>query len=185
MDKKPGKETPAWIVCVDLLNKAKRELVTQAMETLDGEIAAKRMDIKGSLINVPDQPSEDEMKLFVLGQVLENAESMRERYGEYIRGIHMKGANATAQEVEGADRARLLLMAVDKMEILINYSRRLDSWINDASMKVSLRDPSDVLLETCTDAHRKELLEFIKSNRTMLKEGTFTEKERRIMERAA
>ena len=128
---------PAWMVCVDILNKAKRELVTQAVETLEKEVEAKRIDIKGSMLTVPDQSSDDEMKLFVIGQVLRNAEQMRERYGSYIKDVHTKGANATSQEIESAERARLFLMAVEKIEILVQYSRQLDTWINDASMEVT------------------------------------------------
>ena len=175
---------PAWMVCVDILNKAKRELVTEAIETLDREVEAKRIDIKGNMVTAPDQSSEDEMKLCVVGQVLGNAEQMRERYGSYIKEVHTKGASATAQEIEGADRARLFLMAVEKIEILVHYSRMLDSWINDASMKVSLKDPTEVLRETSATKERKELLAFIKNNRTMQREEIFSDKEKAIIERA-
>ncbi len=185
MSKVPDADVPAWMVCVDILNKAKRELVTQAMDTLDREVEAKRMDIKGSIITVPDQPSEDEMKLFVIGQVLNNAEQMREKYGGYIKEVGEKGATATAQEVEGAERARLFLMAVEKIEILVQYSRQLDSWINDVSMKVSLADPVLVLRETLTSSERRELLLFIRNNKTMQSEETFSKMERGIIESAA
>ena len=185
MDKKSVGGIPAWMVCVDILNKAKRELVTQAIETLEREIEAKRIDVKGELISVPDQPSDAEMKLFVLGQVMDNAEQMRERYAEYIKGVHLKGAGATSSEVEGAERARLFLMAVDKIEILMGYSRALDAWINDASMKVDVNDPSEILAQTSAADHRRELLGFIRSNKTMLREKTFSEIERGIIERAA
>ncbi len=176
---------PAWMVCVDILNKAKRELVTQAVETLEREVKAGRLDIKGSMITVPDQPSDDEMKLFVIGQVLSNAEQMRERYGSYIRGIYAKGKGATPQEVEGAERASLLLMAVEKIEMLVGYGRQLDSWINDASMAVSIDDPALVLKETSGGSGRKELLAFIRGNRVMLSEGTFSAEERGILDGAS
>lgn len=175
---------PAWMVCVDMLNKAKRELVTQAIETLEREIEAKRIDIKGNLITVPDQPSDAEMKVFVLGQIMDNAEQMRERYGAYIKSVHEKGKEATSQEMEAADRARLFLMAVEKMEILVNYSRQIDPWINDASMKVDLDDPSRIFRETCV-GHRKEILEFIIKNKTMMQEETFSAREKRILEGAS
>ncbi len=178
---KTGADIPAWMVCVDLLNKAKRELVTQAIETLEGEIEAKRIDIKGNLISVPDQPSDAEMKLFVVGQILENAEQMRQRYGEYIKNIQSKGPNATSMEVESAERARLFLMAVEKIEILMRYSRQLDAWINDASMKVGIGNPILVLKETATSEERKELLNFLKANKTMRDEEIFSEKEKDLI----
>jgi hypothetical protein len=176
---------PAWMVCVDMLNKAKRELVTQAIETLEKEIDAKRIDIKGNLISVPDQPSDAEMKLFVVGQILDNAEQMRQRYGNYIKDAQSKGASASPAEVEGAERARLFLMAVEKIEILMRYSRQLDAWINDASMKVDLADPVRVLRETADSEERHELLGFLKTNKAMREEETFSDKERKIIDGAA
>ncbi len=182
MDNEGG--TPAWIVCVDILNKAKRELVTQAIETLEREIEAKRIDIKGSLISVPDQPSDAEMKLFVVGQIMTNAEEMRHRYGEYIKSVQTKGKDITATEIESAERARLFLMAIDKIEILMNYSRQLDAWMNDASMKVEIKDASEILRITSNTDERKELLKFLKTNRTLQREETFSEKERDIIGKA-
>jgi len=175
---------PAWMVCVDILNKSKRELVTQAVETLESEVEAKRMDIKGSMVAVPDQSSDDEMKLFVIGQVLRNADQMRERYGGYIKEVHTKGPNATPQEVESAERARLLLMAVEKIEILVGYSRQLDAWINDASMEVAAKDPVEIFSKTSNSAERAELLGFILRNQQMMKEEVFTQEERRIIGQA-
>jgi hypothetical protein len=172
------------MVCVDILNKAKRELVTQAIETLEREIEAKRMDVKGSLISVPDQPSDTEMKLFVLGKVLDNANQMRERYGSYIKAVHEKGAEATPAEVEGAERARLFLMAVEKMEILMGYSRELDAWINDASMQVALRDPAEIFSRTSERHGRSEIFAFILKNPQIRKEEVFTQQERMIIEKA-
>jgi hypothetical protein len=176
--------TPAWIVCVDILNKAKRELVTQAIETLEKEIDAKRIDIKGNLITVPDQPSDAEMKLFVVGQIMTNAEEMRHKYGDYIKSVQTKGKDITASEIESAERARLFLMAIDKIEILMNYSRQLDAWMNDASMKVDLLDPSEILKSTSTTDERKELLRFLKTNKTLEREETFSKKEKAIIEAA-
>jgi hypothetical protein len=184
MENRLDEGIPAWIVCVDMLNKARRELVTQAIETLDKEVEAKRMDIKGSMITVPDQPSEDEMKLYVIGQILTNAEQMRERYGGYIKEVHTKGANATAVEMESADRARLLLMAVEKIEILVGYSRLLDSWIADVSMQIDTSDPILILRKTSEVHGRKEVLNFLKNNKTMIAEETFSVKERKIIEGA-
>lgn len=184
MNKSGHEGIPAWMVCVDLLNKAKRELVTEAMDTLDAEVAAKRMDIKGNMITVPDQPSEDEMKLFVIGQILTNADQMRERYGSYIKDIHTKGAKATPAEIEAADRARLLLMAVEKIEILVNYSRMLDAWINDASLEVAIKEPSGILSKTSAAHGRAEILSFILRNPQIKHEEVFTQKEREIIEKA-
>ncbi|MDE1865482.1 MAG: hypothetical protein KGH94_02495 [Candidatus Micrarchaeota archaeon] len=177
--------TPAWMVCVDILNKAKRELVTQAIETLEAEIDAKRMDIKGSLINVPDQPSDAEMKLFVVGQILDNAEQMRQRYGDYIKAVHSMGSSAKSADVEGAERARLFLMAVEKIETLIRYSKELDSWINDASMEVGIRDPALILKRTSASPRRKELINFLSKNKKMQKEGTFSGEEIRVINSAS
>jgi hypothetical protein len=170
-------KTPAWMICVDILNRAKRELVTQAMDTLDREVEAKRMDIKGSMITVPDQPSEDEMKLFVLGQILTNAEQMRERYGKYIKEVHTKGKDVTAREIEGADRARLLLMAVEKIEILVHYSRQLDTWITDASMEIGLDDPAQILKKTSEKHGRMEILSFLVKSPKIREEEVFTDSE--------
>jgi hypothetical protein len=75
-------------------------------------------------------------------------------------------------------------MAVEKIEILVGYSRLLDSWIADASMQVDTVDPIMILKKTSEVHGRTEVLNFLKNNKTMVAEEIFSIKERKIIEEA-
>lgn len=175
---------PAWMLCVDMLNKLKRELVNQAMDTLDGEVAAGRVDIKGSLIDVPDQSNETDMKLFVIGRMLQNVDQMREAYGKYIDSIDSKGRGASAIELQNQERAKLFMLAVEKISILVNYGGLLEAWINDASMLVGAKSLADIVKKTAAGRERLELVRFVLKNRAISEGNILSREERKSLESA-
>lgn len=175
-------ETPAWMVCVDMLNRLKRELVTEAIDTLEREIEAGRVDIKGSLITLPDQPSEVEMKLFVIGKMIGGIDEIRHNYAKYASEIETKGEKATSAEIENFERSRKFIFAVEKISMLIHYSNMFDEWINDASMMVGTADGAKIIKETAKSKERKELVAFVLKNRTVVDEEILTREERTMLE---
>lgn len=44
---------PAWLLCEEILNKAKTELITQAMDMIHAAVESKDIEINGSLITQP------------------------------------------------------------------------------------------------------------------------------------
>ncbi|HUY70531.1 MAG TPA: hypothetical protein VMV00_03110 [Candidatus Baltobacteraceae bacterium] len=175
-------DTPAWMTCVDILNKAKVELITEAMDTLNNEISEKRIEVNGSLITLPERPNDADRDMFIITRMLEEAPQIKERYGSFIQtNLESKDANVVMQ----VERGKKFLMALEQIELLINYSTYIDEWMQDASVLANIKDPSEIMARTI--AHQKareEILVFMLESKTFVKEEIFTDEERRILSKA-
>jgi hypothetical protein len=84
---KSESDLQAWLVCEEIFNKIKTELITQAMDTVKEAIDSKMMDVKGSLINLPDKASDTELYMFLISQILEQRENIVKNYEKYLNGV--------------------------------------------------------------------------------------------------
>ena len=175
-------DTPAWMVCVDMLNRAKVELITEAMDTLNNEISEKRIEVNGSLITLPDRPNDADRDMFIITTMLEQAPQIRQRYGSFIEsGQGSKDPNVVLQ----VERAKKFLLALKQIATLMGYSTYFDEWSRDASLLANISDPAEILRKTVAhSSERAEILRFILESKTFAKEEIFTDEERKFLQGA-
>ncbi|MDE1810570.1 MAG: hypothetical protein KGH66_00820 [Candidatus Micrarchaeota archaeon] len=173
-------DTPAWMTCVDILNKAKVELITEAMDTLNNEISEKRIEVNGSLITLPDRPNDADRDMFIITTMLEQSPQIKQRYGSFIEASRdSKDPNVVMQ----VERARKFLLALEQIELLMGYSTYFDDWMHDASVLANVGDPSEIFRRTVSHSkERAEILDFMLSSKTFIKEEIFTKEERILLE---
>jgi len=171
---------PAWLICEDIFNKLKTELITQAMDTLQIAIDAKAIEITGNLVTLPDKPSETEMQLFIINKLIEQKESIIERYGHYL--FEEENGPLDANKIEQKERLKKFLLAVEQIDALMQYSKVFDAWINDAAMQVTEKDPSEIVKITAHgDEARLGVLDYVLKNKKIEKEEVLTAREHEIL----
>jgi hypothetical protein len=177
---KEDSDVPAWLLCEDILSKLKTELITEAMDTLQEAIDSKAIEISGSLVSLPDKPSDTEMNMFIINRLMEQRESIIDMYKDQLQNVD---AQKDPKKVEQLERLRKFLMAVDQIFNLITYSRLFDPWMNDAGMQAAVKEPSEVLKNTMKGSEeRTEVLNYILKSKKIEKEEVLTKKERKIIE---
>jgi hypothetical protein len=169
------------LVCEEIFNKIKTELITQAMDTVKEAIDSKMMDVKGSLINLPDKASDTELYMFLISQILEQRENIVKNYEKYLNGVDYD--KLSPEMLQQVGRLRKFILYIDKIAILMDYGSAFDSWMNDVAMEIREKDPSKIIRDTMNDS-RIELISFVLKNQTIAKEEILTEKERKFLERA-
>jgi hypothetical protein len=180
MQEDEAKGLPAWLICEDIFNKIKTELITQAMETLHAAIDSKAIEINGSLVNLPDKPSDTEMDMFIINKLLEQRESIIENYQKYLE--EEKSGEMTPQKVQRNERLKKFLLTVEQIGMLMHYSEIFNAWITDIAEQISAKDPSDVIKNTLKDNdERINLLNYVLKNKKMESEQILSQHERGII----
>jgi len=175
----------AWLLCVELLNKAKGEFITQAIETLRGEVEKKNIDIKGQTISAPEDSNENEREEIVLNKIADDYESIREKYEPYVSGEIDAVAAKDPAAVERTEKLRKFMLSLEKISILMGFGRLCDEWMHDVAIEVSIDDPSEILSKTMRDrSERKEMAKFVIANKEISKNEVFTKEELELFRKA-
>jgi len=177
---------PAWLVCVDILNKAKNELITEAMDTLKEQIGANNIAIEGNLVTtMPDKSAETERDIFIINRLLENANNIRQTYNRFISEKESVPQNLDSETVERIAKLKVFLLSLDKIEFLMEYSGHFSDWDHDVSMEVKIGSPAEIIAKTVrTNPERREILMFLLNSKIVQKEEIFSENERDILSNA-
>ncbi len=182
MDDSAG--TPAWLLCTEILNKAKSEFIVQAVETLHKEIQNRNMDIKGYTIAPPETSSESEREEVVLNKITEEYESIKETYDSYMENASTSG-QPDSGTVERTEKLRKFLLSLEKISILVHYGRMCDEWMHDVALDVKTKNPSEIISKTAlNDNGRKEIIDFLLKNKAIANGGAFTKEEMQILKEA-
>ena len=177
MDENNG--IPAWLVCEDMLTKLKTELITQAMETLQEAIDSKAIEINGSLVTLPDRPSDTDMSLFIINKMIEQK---GEIYEEYKGFLASNKGSTDPKIIQQKERLERFLLSVERISTLMGYSRVFDSWLEDVGMQATLTDPSEVIKATLhNNEQRSSVLKYVLSNKRIKGEKILSENEREIL----
>src|SRR5271167_1748135 len=113
-DTEPG--ISAWLLCEDIFNRIKNELITQAMDTLQIAIDAKIIEVSGSLVTLPDKPGETEMQMFIINRLVGEKDSILERYKAHMAIEPDKNdPNAVIQK----ERLKKFLLCVEQISMLM------------------------------------------------------------------
>lgn len=174
-----AEKIPAWLLCEDMLNRAKNEFITEAIEELNRAIEEKTIEVNGELISMPDRPSDTERDMFVINRLLAEYPKMKEQYGEYIE----KNADTKdPKKIEAIERLKRFLLSLDTIATLMRYSHEIDEWQHDVAMQVPATEPSKVMAKTIKgNRERSEILELALKSKTFEKEEIFTKEERQII----
>ena len=178
----PVNDVPAWMTCEDMLNRAKNEFVTEAMEELNKMTQEKAIEINGSLVTLPDRPNDAERDMFVINKLLEEYPKIKEQYRDYINSNSQSELPAKVQNVE---RLKRFLLSLDTIAMLMHYGHAIDDWQHDIAMQVQVNEPSKIIANTLKgNAQRRNILEFALGSNTFEKGEIFTPGERQILEKA-
>ena len=165
-----------------MLNKAKGEFITQAIETLRKEIENKNIDIKGQTISAPEDSNENEREEIVLNKIVEDYDKIVEKYEPYLSG-QLTGSDP--ETVERMEKMKKFILSLGKISILMKYSRLCDEWMNDVSMEVTIDNPSEILSKTIHgSSERKELINFVLANKEIIENQIFTNQELKAFSQA-
>ena len=164
------------MVCVDMLNRIKVELITEAMDTLQEAIDAKAISVEGELVNLPDKPSETEMHMFVIRQLVEQRDSIIERYRGQLNDDKPSDPKMVAQR----ERLSKFILYVEQIYTLMHYGDMLDSWMNEIALQVGSKSPSEAMVKTLNE-QRIEVIKYVLGNKKISSEGILTEVERKIL----
>lgn len=170
-------------MCEDIFNRIKTELITEAMDTLQEAIDSKAIEVKGSLVNLPDKPSDTEMKMFLINRIVEDKESIIERYKGYVSKANENTGDPKV--VQQTERLKKFLLAVEQISMLMSYSKIMDSWMRDISMQIAAKYPSDVVKATISGDGRIEVLRYVLESGKIKKEEVLKKEEREMLENLA
>ena len=173
---------PAWLVCEDILTRVKDELILEAVDILRKEMKEGRIDIKGYVAALPDKGQELEQDLFMVNNLISNANDIRSQYKAYLEK-ESKGGIDSPEVIARGEGLRRFLMAVDAIEMLMHLSRGYGMWADDTGVYSSLKDPVDVMRKSAMlDEGRAEALRFVLSSKSFASSEALENDEVQVLE---
>ena len=171
---------PAWMACEDLFNRLKTELVTEAMDALQEAMRLRLIEVNGSLITLPDKPSDTKMNMFIIKKLLQEKDRILEMYGSNFSNDD--GKQMDAARLKQKERIGKFLLYVEKISLLMDYSGAVEAWMNDINKEITEKDPSKIIKRTLAkEESRAKLLDYLLKSRTIEKEEVITEAERSLL----
>ncbi|MDE1851748.1 MAG: hypothetical protein KGH69_03620 [Candidatus Micrarchaeota archaeon] len=165
-------DTPAWLLCEDILTKTKDEMILEAIDILHEQIDAKRIDIQGYVPVLMDRSEELQKDMFIINNMLANREQIRGQYSSYINKETKDPALLSRIE-----ELKRLVMAVDAIEFLMGMSHVFESWAEETGRYGTLKDPAELLRRSMSNSQRKEALEYVLSSKKFKDNDALSEKE--------
>lgn len=162
-------ESPAWMVCEDMISRIEAELMSEALELLRSEIDAGRIKVDGSMVTASELTGEAERDLFILDRLLEDEQNMRYRYENLVRAIE-EGKETNPEIVGRAEEVKKFLLIVSQISITVKYAKVFSAWFNEAGSQMNVKDPVEILAMTArSNRERRDALEFVTTNRQFIK----------------
>ncbi|EQD48772.1 hypothetical protein B2A_07856 [mine drainage metagenome] len=153
-------EVPTWLYCQDILLSIKEELIAEALDTLNNEIAEHRIDIQGSMVTAQEGSEDIEKKMFVIENLRHKADEIRDQYKSYLRIPEHEKTNLDPDLVGRLESMKKFLLAVTQITMLMDYSEVFDEWARDMGHGAKGSKPIDLLISTMDHGQRCEALEF-------------------------
>jgi len=175
-----------WLIAQDMFTKVKDELVLEAIDVLHEQVNKKRIAIEGHTVTMPEQPADFDRDLFIVNNILAEADSIRSQYSDYMEK-YSNGGSTDAKLIERVEELKKTLMAVSEIEMLMGLSSAANEMVNDVSMHVSESDAAEVIAKAVADAHggrKAELMDYIRSSSRFAKAEVFEPEEQEIIDRA-
>ena len=174
-------ESPAWMVCEDLISRIKGELMHEAVELLHKEIDSGRIKVDGGLVTAAEGTSEAEQDSFILGKLVAEEPMLKERYANYLSAV---GENSEPELVARIEELKKFLLAVSQISLLVRYANTFSAWFEGAGRQVKINDPSEIFHVTAISEERKEALNYVANSKSFSKKTAFSEKDLKIVKKA-
>lgn len=176
-------DTPAWMVCEDIISRASAELMSEALALLRSEIKAGRIKVDGKMVTSSELTSEDERDIFVLEKLLDDEQNMRQRYENFANAV--ESGNETDPEVVGRlQEVKKFLLAVSQISMTVGHARTFSNWFNAAASLMKIKEPEEIIYLTAKgNAQRISALEFITSSKEFARSGVFSGTELAMLKR--
>ncbi len=173
-------DTPAWMVCDELISKMRDEILSQAVSAMREQLEKKHIALEGQLPSASEEGSEKERDAFLLEQIVKQHENMERQFGEYLE---VAGLDKTA--MARAEGLRRFLLELRQIVLLDGYAKECERWLADAEKELKGRDAAEIMAKTIKkDEKRREVLDYALKNKQFVRENVFSEGEKHIMEDA-
>lgn len=174
-----GDDTPAWLLCEDMLTKTKDEMILEAIDILHEQINEKRIDIQGYVPVLMDRSEELQKDMFIINNMLANSGQIRSQYSSYM-GRETKDP-ALLSRIE---ELKKLVMAIDAIEFLMSMSHVFEEWAEETGRYGTVKDPIELLRKSMGSDQRKDALKYVLSSKKFKDNEALSESETELLERA-
>ncbi len=176
----PKEEMPAWMVCDGIISKMRDELLSQAVSVMHEQLEKKRISLEGQLPTLDEGASGQERDAFLLSQIIKEHKNIERQFGEYIE--HAKVGHEDLARIEELQR---FLLELRQIVMLSDYSKECEGWLAEAEKELKEEDPAKIMAKTMKkEGKRQELLDYVMKSKKFMKDGVFSEAERKIMDEA-
>ncbi len=173
------------MLCEDMLNKIREELLVEATEVLHREADAGRIAINGYVVTTPDRPSDMERDFFVINNLLAQEQEMREKYASFIREKEADPKSMDTYTVGRVEEMKKFLTALTEISMLMHCSHEMNEWIDELRKIPKIQEPEKIIATIIAhNEPRQELLRFVLKRKALVDEEVLTVDERAILEKA-
>ncbi len=175
-----------WLIAQDIFTKVKDELVLEAIDVLHEQVNKKRISIEGHTVTLPEQPSDLDRDLFIVNNILKEADGIRSQYSEYMNKAAGSGSS-DPQVVERTEELKKMLLAVSEIEMLMSMSAAANEMVSSVSMYVNESDTANVIAKAAAEGHdgsRADLMDYIHNSARFAKAEVFDSEEQAIIDKS-
>jgi hypothetical protein len=173
--------TPAWMVCEDIITRLKDELVLEAIDILQEEIKAGRIDIKGYVSLLPDKSDEIQRNMYIINNLRIREHEIMEQYRPYLGEIN----ETDPEKLKRIEDLKKFVLSVGAISTLMRFSEVAGVWAEDTGKYTELKDQERIMISTIRGADdRIEVLEFALSSSRFLKSETLNVDEVAMLRKA-
>lgn len=173
---------PAWIEAEDLLVKMREELMDRAIKLLNNEIEAGHIQVNGNALFSSEASADVENAVYLINNLIDDSGTLHQRYNEYLS--KNEGKRLSEAEAKKFDELQKFVLSVEQLAMLMEYSRVLSSWADDASKNVNLKSVVSILKITIDkDEQRRTVVEFFTNNKDIAN-GALTKAELNVLRTA-
>ncbi len=172
-------DSPAWMLCEELMVKVKEAMVSEAIRVLHEEIDSGRIKLNAGWVNTESQTEELERAMFLINRLVEEAPKMLEAQSKYIAAAEAQDAKADAKTIENIESMKRLGMAVSYISALIGHVGVIDGWIKGIGNVPHINDMESVLKETLNE-ERLNTVKFIIATKALSRD-LLSEDEARLL----
>ncbi|MDE1768182.1 MAG: hypothetical protein KGH64_02670 [Candidatus Micrarchaeota archaeon] len=173
-------DAPAWMICEDILTKAKDELVLEAMDILHEEIKAGHIDIKGYVAPLPDKSGEIQKDMFIINNLRMREQEITEQYSKYIEdNIEMD-----PERLERSDELKRFMLSVKGISLLMYMSEIVGVWADATGNYSQIDDPAMIISKTLKDDERRvDVLTYVLASSKFINSEALSDEETAILRR--